>query len=280
VFFKKDKANRELIDWKPIGLRDDVVENTLSIGSAIFVGKRSSQQDSIQVSYVNPNMPPNSPIIAILSDGMGGMADGSRASKLCTNGIFNDFNSNGNILDYPKFLENEIVRYDNEIFNFKDAQGNQIHSGATLICCIVENNNLYWGTVGDSHLYIIRNGEIFQVNRDHNYMYELNQKVQSGLITEAQAQADPHKDSLISFMGMGGVKMMDINSTPFKLEKGDFVVMCSDGLYRTLSDQIIKEIVRIYKGNIQNACEKLISAVIERDNPSQDNTSVIILKYL
>jgi protein phosphatase len=64
------------------------------------------------------------------------------------------------------------------------------------------------------------------------------------------------------------------------LEKGDFVVMCSDGLYRTLSDQIIKEIVRIYKGNIQNACEKLISAVIERDNPSQDNTSVIILKYL
>lgn len=279
MFFKKDKENRELINWKPIELRDDNLSNTLSIGTAIYIGKRRSQQDAIKVSAINPQESTIAPVIALLSDGMGGMADGSRASAACTEGIFEDFCSENVIFDYPAFIEKEIVKYDAEIFNFKDANGNRLQSGATLLCCIVDKGKLYWGTVGDSHLYIIRNDNIYQVNRDHNYMYELMQKVKQGLISQEQAQSDPRRESLISFMGMGNVKMMDINKQPFALEKGDIVLMCSDGLYRTLSDEVIKEIVRIYKGNAQNACEKLISAVIERNNPSQDNTSVIILNY-
>ena len=110
-------------------------------------------------------------------------------------------------------------------------------------------------------------------------MIDLNKKVKQGLITKQQALDDPHKDSLISFLGMNGVRIMDINEEPFKLQRDDIVIMCSDGLYRTLNDEVIREITRFYKGNIQNVCEKLITAVIDRDNPSQDNTSVVIIKY-
>lgn len=273
-FKKKKKEERELIDWKPLSQRIAEEPDGLSIGSAIYIGKRSSQQDSIIASNVDGNKP----VIAILSDGMGGMADGSKASTTCTEGIFNDFNMSRGIKDYPNFLREEINKYDSIISDFKDEYGNPVRSGATLIACIVDNGNLYWGTVGDSHLYIIRGDEIIQVNRDHNFMYDLMKKVERGTMTEAQAQADPHKDSLISFMGMHGVRMMDINEKPFVLQKGDIVLMCSDGLYRALHDLMIKEIVNIYKGNVENACKQLITAVMEVNNPAQDNTSVIIIK--
>lgn len=275
MIFKRRKPELTVPEWKPLSQRTGEEKLGVSIGSAIFQGKRSSQQDSIRVSEVNGDKP----IIALLSDGMGGMADGSRASTTCTKGIFNDFNNSLEIESYPRFLKSEIVKYDGIISDFCDENGKPIRSGATLIACIVDKDNLFWATVGDSHLYIIRDNKIIQVNNDHNFMIDLNKKVKQGLITKQQALEDPHKDSLISFLGMNGVRIMDINEEPFKLKRDDIVIMCSDGLYRTLNDEVIREITRFYKGNIQNVCEKLITAVIDRDNPTQDNTSVVIIKY-
>lgn len=275
MIFKSRKPEPTIQEWKPLSQRTNEENIGISIGSAIYQGKRSSQQDSIVVSKVNGDKP----IIALLSDGMGGMADGSRASTTCTQGIFNDFNNSLEIESYPRFLKSEIVKYDGIISDFCDENGKPIRSGATLIACIVDKDNLFWATVGDSHLYIIRDNKIIQVNNDHNFMIDLNKKVKQGLITKQQALEDPHKDSLISFLGMNGVRIMDINEEPFKLKRDDIVIMCSDGLYRTLNDEVIREITRFYKGNIQNVCEKLITAVIDRDNPTQDNTSVVIIKY-
>lgn len=275
MIFKRRKPELTVPEWKPLSQRTGEEKLGVSIGSAIYQGKRSSQQDSIVVSKVNGDKP----IIALLSDGMGGMADGSRASTTCTKGIFNDFNNSLEIESYPRFLKSEIVKYDGIISDFCDENGKPIRSGATLIACIVDKDNLFWATVGDSHLYIIRDNKIIQVNNDHNFMIDLNKKVKQGLITKQQALEDPHKDSLISFLGMNGVRIMDINEEPFKLKRDDIVIMCSDGLYRTLNDEVIREITRFYKGNIQNVCEKLITAVIDRDNPTQDNTSVVIIKY-
>lgn len=275
MIFKSRKPEPTIQEWKPLSQRTNEENIGISIGSAIYQGKRSSQQDSIVVSKVNGDKP----IIALLSDGMGGMADGSRASTTCTKGIFNDFNNLLEIESYPRFLKSEIVKYDGIISDFCDENGKPIRSGATLIACIVDKDNLFWATVGDSHLYIIRDNKIIQVNNDHNFMIDLNKKVKQGLITKQQALEDPHKDSLISFLGMNGVRIMDINEEPFKLKRDDIVIMCSDGLYRTLNDEVIREITRFYKGNIQNVCEKLITAVIDRDNPTQDNTSVVIIKY-
>lgn len=275
MIFKSRKPEPTIQEWKPLSQRTNEENIGISIGSAIYQGKRSSQQDSIVVSKVNGDKP----IIALLSDGMGGMADGSRASTTCTKGIFNDFNNSLEIESYPRFLKSEIVKYDGIISDFCDENGKPIRSGATLIACIVDKDNLFWATVGDSHLYIVRDNKIIQVNNDHNFMIDLNKKVKQGLITKQQALEDPHKDSLISFLGMNGVRIMDINEEPFKLKRDDIVIMCSDGLYRTLNDEVIREITRFYKGNIQNVCEKLITAVIDRDNPTQDNTSVVIIKY-
>lgn len=275
MIFKSRKPEPTIQEWKPLSQRTNEENIGISIGSAIYQGKRSSQQDSIVVSKVNGDKP----IIALLSDGMGGMADGSRASTTCTQGILQDFNNSLEIDSYPRFLKSEIVKYDGIISDFCDENGKPIRSGATLIACIVDKDNLFWATVGDSHLYIIRDNKIIQVNNDHNFMIDLNKKVKQGLITKQQALEDPHKDSLISFLGMNGVRIMDINEEPFKLKRDDIVIMCSDGLYRTLNDEVIREITRFYKGNIQNVCEKLITAVIDRDNPTQDNTSVVIIKY-
>lgn len=285
---KKDKNNikpvlpQPLYEGEPISKTIAIINDNVNLefGAATTIGKREYQQDAIIIPTDSNLNEKNGKLIAILSDGMGGMDNGDVASNICTNGIFNDFYSENEITDYPEFLKSEIVKYDMQIYNLTNQQGEKLNSGATLLCCIVDQDKAYWASVGDSHIYVIRNNEIIQVNNDHNYMYQLEEKVRRGEITAQQAENDPYKETLISYMGMGGIHLLDLTEEPFMLKSNDIIVLCSDGLYRALSDEVIKEIISIFEGNIQNACDELIQTVIQRDRPYQDNTSVIVIKYL
>lgn len=287
-FKKKSKKNNDIsvcmsmtpiTEYKEITITMNNNPNVV-IGCASAIGKRSYQQDAVKIPNQNNPVNKDNRVIAILSDGMGGMDSGDIASNLCTHCIFDDFYTNKNIDDYPEFLKNEIVKIDKEVSTLTDENGNHIQSGATLLCCIIDEDKAYWASVGDSHIYIIRNNKIVQVTKEHNYMLQLTEQVKKGIITQEQADSDPKKDALISYIGMGGIQLADITENPFELQSEDKIVLCSDGLYRTISDEVIKEIISIYDGNIQNACEELIKAVLEKDKPYQDNTSVIVIKYL
>lgn len=72
-------------------------------------------------------------------------------------------------------------------------------SGTTLVAVIAENNRLYWASVGDSRIYILRGRDMIQVTRDHNYMLRLQQMVDNGQMTLQEAQAKKQKEALISF---------------------------------------------------------------------------------
>lgn len=284
-FFKKKKKKEIIVDIPPMPLTAPNREITITmnnnpnviIGCAYAIGKRNYQQDAVKIPSQDTD---DQRVIAILSDGMGGMDSGDIASNMCTKYIFEDFYNEKDIESYPDFLKKEIVKLDKEVFALTDANGNHLQSGATLLCCIIDDTKAYWASVGDSHIYIIRDNKIIRVNKEHNYSLQLAEQVKKGLITQEQADKDPKKDALISYIGMGGIHLADITESPFELQSEDKIVLCSDGLYRTLSDEAIKEIINIYDGNIQNACEELIKSVIDKDKPCQDNTSVIVIKYL
>ena len=70
----------------------------------------------------------------------------------------------------------------------------------------------------------------------------LEEKVKRGEMTQQEADNHPQKEALVSYMGMGGVKYVDRNAVPFKLVEGDHIILCSDGLYRTVCDEDIKNI--------------------------------------
>lgn len=249
---------------------------SVSVGIKSSQGSRKVQQDAtIAFREEKDNL-----TVAVLCDGMGGMQGGEQASNLCVNMIYNDLYENEQIADYHRFLIDEIDKADIEVSKLTDAKGNQLRAGTTLVAVIVKDNKLFWASVGDSRLYIIREGKILQVTKDHNYLMQLMEKVDIGEISLEDALNNREKEALISYIGIKGIKYIDSNKNPFELEEGDCLVLCSDGVYRSLNDNNINEIIMACSDDMVAGAECLVQEAISIGNPHQDNTTAIAIKYL
>ena len=166
-----------------------------------------------------------------------------------------------------------------QIYNLTDDKGRPMHSGSTLTSVIIEGSDLYWVSVGDSRIFIKRSNEMMCVTEDHNYGTILDKKARRGQISREEAAADPERAALVSYMGIGGVPYIDINPYPFPLMNGDTVLLCSDGLYRALSEPEMLRIISSYDNNMQQAAEALTAAAIAKGKRHQDNTTAVLVKY-
>lgn len=269
---------------------DDSIESTialksgaefLSVGAATSIGSRSYQEDSLIVTkdFIEHQGKENL-AIAVLSDGMGGLKNGDLASNLCTKTIFNDFYALEEIANYNKFLLREVNKVDDLVCNLVDENNNPLKCGCTLVAAIIDEDKLHFASVGDSRIYIIRNREVHQITQDHNYLMMLMKDVRDGLITEEEARSNPSKGALVSFIGMGGVKHVCSNTNPIKLCPGDYILLCSDGLYRCLSNKAIVEILEGCGDDMLIAANRLVYGALSVNVKSHDNTSVIIIKYI
>lgn len=245
------------------------------------IGARREQQDSY---FVTPSTD-ISPFkikrtFAIVCDGMGGLEAGDRASitavetmklavsKLPTKNV-----------DIPHFYREMLENVDYEINHWEDLKTNR-GAGTTLSSVLIENKRLYWANVGDSSIFMIQDGKIKKITREHNYMLKLSELVAEGKITQYEADTDPQKDALISYLGMGGVSCMDVTSKPYLLKNGDMLLLCSDGVTNTLTEKELLHIVSENSDNIYACCEKIIESVNNKNLETQDNATVVIVQYV
>ena len=217
--------------------------------------------------------------MALVCDGMGGMADGGKASQTAIQMMIQGFQNIEKMqdVDIPFFFQQGIRAIDRTIASFPKEDGKG--SGTTMVACIAEDNKLYWASVGDSRIYIIRGNQMQQVTRDHNYWLRLQEMIKAGQITEEEAMAKKQKEALISFLGIGNVSLMDINAKPFEMKFGDVVMLCSDGITKTLPDAQIKKIITADEVKPEKKAEALVEAAIHINSHSQDNTSVALIHY-
>lgn len=248
--------------------------------SYTHMGNRQYQQDSVFVSE-SKTLAANKKIrvLEVVCDGMGGMADGGRAARTGTIMMKEDFMKieKEQDVDIPSFLENEVRKIDQVIAQFPQENGHG--SGSTIVAVIAEDNYLYWVSVGDSRIYVLRGDEMRQKTRDHNYLLRLSEMVANGEMSLEEAKRQPQKEALISFLGIGGLELIDISPTPVELIPGDIVLLCSDGVTKTLEDDWIKKIMRSPTSSMEEKAETLVRAAVRRNTRSQDNTSVAILHY-
>ena len=118
-----------------------------------------------------------------------------------------------------------------------------------------------------------------QVTRDHNYWLHLQDMIAAGQMTMEEAMSVRQKEALISYLGMGNVSLMDINSQPFELQYGDVVMLCSDGITKTLPDEQIKRIITADAVKPEQKAEALVDAATHINSHSQDNTTVALIHY-
>lgn len=245
----------------------------IEIGMSSIIGTRKSQQDSI-FGCTDQNR-----ALAIVCDGMGGLAGGERASRAAVQSMVDAWYACGGISDVPEFLETEARKADQKVFLQEDGQGRRLEAGSTIAAVVVKERELYWLSVGDSRVYIIRGDEIMAVNRDHNYRMTLDRRLSTGEITREEYDAEEYRaEALVSYLGMGTLPFMDVNQKPFWLEDHDVVILCSDGLYRSLSEDEILTVVR-EKETMQDAADALTGAALGEKQSGQDNTSVVALRY-
>lgn len=241
------------------------------------VGTRQYQQDSVCVDTLQING--RKEYVAAVFDGMGGMDDGEKASRLCAElfpkaiGEVDKWNS------MPKFFTKFISALDDKVSSFCDAQGNALESGTTIVAAAVSENELYWASAGDSRIYLFSNGSLSCLTRDHNYALSLKHMVERGEITQERANQEERPDALISYIGIGGISIIDVNSRPVSLSKGDIVMLCSDGVCKLINDEYIEEVIMKNKSKSPiSVARAIIDETCLRRVKSQDNTTVAIIK--
>ena len=248
------------------------------VGISSVIGRRESQQDAAAVSNYDVGSSFNERWMAVLCDGMGGLSGGEQASAIGVQKLMESFGENRSE-PIPEFYRSSFLDIDYAVANLKSPDGNYLGAGTTLISVIIDNGNLYWGSVGDSHIYIIRGSEMKRVNAEHNYFQELLEKVRKNEITMEEAKNDKSREALTSYMGIGELTLMDIIEKPLKLEKNDFIILCSDGLYRSVTDAEMFDIVTSNSGNMQEAATQLTDCALSKNKRYQDNTTVIVIRF-
>ncbi|MCD6321968.1 MAG: Stp1/IreP family PP2C-type Ser/Thr phosphatase [Clostridiales bacterium] len=205
-----------------------------------------------------------------VADGMGGMDFGDLASSIaieyikkelsdCKKQSFNKSEIKKQFTRIFNNINNEIIK---KCFEKKSVTG----MGTTLSVCIVTDDMIYLGHIGDSRVYIIREGKAIQITKDHSYVEEL---IDSGRITKEQAKSHPNRNIITRALGLD--REIDVDIDTFDLIEGDIVVLCTDGLTNAVEDQEIVEIT-IEASEPEEAVGKLIYKAIERGG--KDNITV------
>ena len=233
------------------------------------VGKlRDTNEDSYYISNVDDEIK-----IFILADGMGGYNGGEIASKLAVSTALSYIQTN--FANTPKEKENILnlvksaMEYANMVVYEKSNNEKELTGmGTTLEVCLIYNNKVYIGHVGDSRVYRIRKEFIRKLTHDHSYVQKL---VKDGTITEEEARNHPKKNMLMKALGCTAFLEPDVTVKGFI--KDDIILMCSDGLSNMLDDEEIYEIIR-QEGTL--AAEKLVEKANE--NGGYDNITAIVIR--
>lgn len=210
----------------------------------------------------------------ILADGMGGYAGGEVASKLATTSVINyfkeHFKKDENYTD-EKVRETikEAMEYANiEVYHKAKTKEELDLMGTTLEICLVYNNKIFIGHIGDSRIYRIRNGIMNKITTDHSYVQTL---VEDGTITPEEAEHHPKKNMLMKALGCEEEVNADIIEEEFL--KDDIILICSDGLTNMVEEE---QILKTIEENIEQAPEKLVE--LANKNGGLDNITLIIIK--
>jgi hypothetical protein len=149
--------------------------------------------------------------------------------------------------------------------------------GTTLAAAAIVDDALHWIAAGDSRIYILRGSYLTRVTADHIYAKELNEQLAAGKISRCEAQSHSERAFLTSHLGQQNIREVDKNVRDFPLQPGDCVILCTDGLYRALSET---EIVEAYQGDLQSACDSWVIQALEKKRAHQDNLTVIALRRI
>lgn len=245
------------------------------LGNAQHQGSRKEQQDDFGFSDTEDlAFTSHGGVLAVVTDGMGGLAQGREASLLAKRTMLQEYEEKSNDETIPQVLRTALAAANASVIEMAQGANLEGQIGTTLAAAVIKDDELYWISVGDSHIYLCRQGGMFQLNTDHDYARHLALEVEKGTISPEEAANHPQRQALTSYVGHPNLSEVDQNEAAITLKPGDRILLCSDGLYKTLSEE---EIIRLVDQQPQHAAEELIGSALAKGKTNQDNVTVAIL---
>jgi PPM family protein phosphatase len=270
MFKKKGKSKkgsdevRETVSLAQGGKYDVVVGMSSDVGCV-----RELNEDSGR--YVQPEDPEVlslKGVLVVVADGMGGHSAGEVASRLAVEVVTRAYYEDRD--DPRTALENAFHEANHEIHKAAEKDASKTGMGTTCTALVLQDGTAISAHVGDSRLYLVREGSIYLMTEDHSAVMEM---VKAGLITLEQARHHPEKNVILRAMGSHPEVEVTTWQEPFPVRAGDRFLLCSDGLYDLVEDEEIKQIVMLSAP--PTACDNLIALAKERGG--HDNITVGIV---
>lgn len=240
-------------------------------GNMQHQGRRDYQEDSFGFSDISdPELVAKRGILAIVADGMGGLKNGKSISERAIGKFrkaFLNFSPAGNI---PRQLSSLVAETNHDIYETDRQKG-----GTTLICVYIYRNGMYWVSVGDSAIFLFRQGRLYQLNKEHNRLNELYLKFMYREITKEQLMAEPSLQGLTSNIGRRELRDLDQNLTGLRLQSGDRILLCTDGVSGRLTEKEL--LVAMSQGTAQACADAMKSMVLKKNAPKQDNLTAEVI---
>ncbi len=246
-----------------------------------LAGKNNEDRYAI-ASYVTDAE--KSVLFAVVSDGIGGHRAGEVAAELAVNYIIETV-SQSNGKDPMQIMESAIHAASQAIASRSASKAEQHGMGATCACVWLEDHNLFIAYVGDSRIYLVRDGSIHRLTIDHTWVQEA---LERGIITPAQAHDHPNVHVIRRHLG--SVELPDVdfrlrlngdedtltarNNQGTPLKPGDILLICTDGLTDLVWDDEILRLI-ITRNSLQSAAEDLIEQANERGG--HDNITAVLI---
>lgn len=242
---------------------------TIQSASLSDRGRRANNEDF--AAFFEPEDPEELKergCLYIIADGVGGAAQGERASQFAAQKVLYEYYQPSS-LQPPEHLRDIMERVNGDIHAY--ALDNHTRMATTMVAAIVREGILHVVNVGDSRAYLIRGGIVTQINRDHSIVGEM---MAHGEMTEAEAMASKIKNRLTRSIGGEPEVTVDIYP-PIPLKNGDKILLCSDGLTRYALREDIARMTA--QGTNEEIAQRLVH--FANESGGADNTSVVFASY-
>ena len=232
-------------------------------------GSRKVNQDRIAYTFSRDTL------LLVVADGMGGHAGGEIAAQIAVRLFIERFQQEAKpILKNPlKFLQDTMVRAHAALGSYANQFSMLETPRTTCVCCIVQAGHAYWGHVGDSRLYLFRQGGLIGTTKDHSKVQYL---VDQGIIGADEVVAHPDRNKIFSCLGGLVDPVIDLSRrTP--LRNGDILVLCTDGLWSVFDQSEIA--TWLTSTPILTTAPQMMREGERRGGPDGDNLSTIVVRW-
>jgi serine/threonine protein phosphatase PrpC len=232
-------------------------------------GSRKVNQDRIAYTYGRDTL------LLVVADGMGGHAGGEIAAQICVRLFIERFQQEAKpVLKHPvQFLQDSMLRAHAALGSYA-AQFSMLETPrTTCVACVVQAGQAYWAHVGDSRLYLFRQGGLIGQTKDHSKVQYL---IDQGQISDDDVATHPDRNKIFSCLGGLVDPVIDVSRrTP--LRNGDVIVMCTDGLWGVMKREEIAD--WLTSTPILTTGPQMMREAEKRGGADGDNLSTIVVRW-